>query len=83
MGPSLRNKVAKPCVSRVCGGGCGCAGGVVPLGAVPVLSWCGEVSLGGKESSSSMCSRDRLLTEDDDAAADTYDSDADCCRLRR
>jgi len=26
---------------------------------------------------------DRLLTENDDAAADTYDSDADCCRLRR
>jgi len=26
---------------------------------------------------------DRLLTENDDTAADTYDSDADCCRLRR
>ena len=26
---------------------------------------------------------DRLLTETDDADADTYDSDADCCRLRR
>jgi len=26
------------CVSRVCGGGGGCAGGGVPLGAVPVLS---------------------------------------------
>jgi len=26
---------------------------------------------------------DRLLTENDDAAADIYDSDADCCRLRR
>jgi len=25
----------------------------VPLGAVPVLSWCGELSLGGKQSSSS------------------------------
>ena len=29
-------------------GGGGCAGGGVPLGAVPALSWCGEVSLGGK-----------------------------------
>jgi len=36
------------CVPRVCGGGGGCAGGGVPLGAVPVLSWCGVVSLGGK-----------------------------------
>jgi len=36
------------CVPRVCGGGGGCAGGGVPLGAVPVLFWCGEVSLGGK-----------------------------------
>jgi len=35
------------CVSRVCGGGGGCADGGVPLGAVLVLSWCGEVSLGG------------------------------------
>jgi len=35
-------------VPRVCGGGGGCAGGGVPLGAVPALSWCGEVSLGGK-----------------------------------
>ena len=26
------------------------AGDSVPLGAVPVLSWCGEVSLGGKQS---------------------------------
>jgi len=34
------------CVHRVCGGGGGCAGGGVPLGAVPVLSWFGEVSLG-------------------------------------
>jgi len=42
------------CVSRVCDGGGGCAGGGVPLGAVPVLSWCGEVSLGGIQSSSSM-----------------------------
>jgi len=40
------------CVPRVCGGGGGCAGGGVPLGAVPVLSWCGEVSLGGIQSSS-------------------------------
>jgi len=39
------------CVPRVCGGGDGCAGGGVPLGAVPVLSWCGEVSLGGIQSS--------------------------------
>jgi len=29
-------------------GGGGCADAGVPLGAVPVLSWCGEVSLGGK-----------------------------------
>jgi len=36
------------CVPRDCGGGGGCAGGGVPLGAVPALSWCGEVSLGGK-----------------------------------
>jgi len=36
------------CVSLVCGGGGGCAGGDVPLWAVLVLSWCGEVSLGGK-----------------------------------
>jgi len=36
------------CVLRVCGGGGGCAGGGVPLEAVPALSWCGEVSLGGK-----------------------------------
>jgi len=35
------------CVPRVCGDGGGCAGGGVPLGAVLVLSWCGEVSLGG------------------------------------
>jgi len=35
------------CVPRVCGGGGGCAGGSVPLGTVLVLSWCGEVSLGG------------------------------------
>jgi len=33
-------------VPRVCSGGGGCAGGGVPLGAVPALSWCGEVSLG-------------------------------------
>ena len=42
----------RDCVPRVCGGGGGCAGGGVPLGAVPVLSWCGEVSLGGIQSSS-------------------------------
>jgi len=41
------------CVTRVRGGGGGCAGGGVPLGAVPVLSWCGEVSLGGMQSSPS------------------------------
>jgi len=35
------------CVPRVCGGGGGCAGGGVPLGVVPALSWCGEVSLEG------------------------------------
>jgi len=34
------------CVLRVCGGGGGCAGGGVPLGAVPALSSCGEVYLG-------------------------------------
>jgi len=38
--------------AAVCGGGGGCAGGI-PLGAVLVLSWCGEVSLGGIQSSSS------------------------------
>ena len=37
----------------VCGGGGGCAGGGVPLGAMPALSWCGEVSLGVNISSSS------------------------------
>ena len=40
------------CVLRVCDGGGGCAGGGLPLGAVPVLSWCGEVSLGGIQASS-------------------------------
>jgi len=35
------------CVPRVYGGWGGCAGGGVPLGAVPALSWCGEVCLGG------------------------------------
>jgi len=39
------------CISRVYGGVGGCAGGGVPLGAVPVLSWCGEMSLGGIQSS--------------------------------
>jgi len=34
------------CVPRVYGGGGGCASGGVPLGAVPALSCCGEVSLG-------------------------------------
>jgi len=41
--------LCSPCLR--CSGG-GCAGGGVPLGAVPVLSWCGEASLGGKQSSS-------------------------------
>jgi len=36
------------CVPRVCGSGGGCAGGSVPLGAVPALFWCGEVSFWGK-----------------------------------
>jgi len=40
------------CVPRVCGGGGGCAGGGVPLGAVPALSGCGEVPLGVIKSSS-------------------------------
>jgi len=41
---------------RVCDGGGGCASGGVPLGAVPVLSWCGEVTRGGIQSSScSVC----------------------------
>jgi len=40
------------CVPHVCGGGGGYNGGGGPLGAVPVLSWCGEVSLTGKQSSS-------------------------------
>ena len=35
------------CVPHVGGGKGGCAGGGVPLGAAPVLSWCGEVSLRG------------------------------------
>jgi len=34
------------CVPRVYSGRAGYAGGGVPLGAVPALSWCGEVSLG-------------------------------------
>ena len=38
---------------RVCGGEGGCAGGVVPLGAVPALYWCAGVSLGGKVNISS------------------------------
>jgi len=32
-------RVLWDCVPNVCGGGGGCAGGGVPLGAVPVLSW--------------------------------------------
>ena len=35
------------CAPRVYGGGGGCAGGSVPLGAVPALSWCGEVFFRG------------------------------------
>jgi len=38
------------CVPRVTGCEDGCAGGGVPLGAVLALSWCGELSLGGKHS---------------------------------
>jgi len=34
------------CVPHVCVGRGGCAGSGVPLGTVPALSWCGEVSLG-------------------------------------
>jgi len=45
------------CVPRVCSGGGGCASGGVPLGAVPVLSWCGEVSLGGIRSPSLLYTR--------------------------
>jgi len=41
--------LCSPCLRRWGG----CAGGGVPLGAVSVLSWCGEVSLGGKQSSPS------------------------------
>jgi len=41
----------RDCVPHICGGGGGCAGGDVPLRAVLVLSWCGEVSLGGIQSS--------------------------------
>jgi len=36
------------CLPRVRGGGGGCAGGGVPLVAVPALSWCGEVFLGDR-----------------------------------
>jgi len=43
------------CVPLVCVGVGGCAGGGVPLEAVLVLPWCGEVSLLGKSSSSSSC----------------------------
>jgi len=49
------------CVLHVCGRGGGCAGGGVPLGAVLVLSWCGEVSLGGKQSPSSDTYIDRWI----------------------
>jgi len=38
------------CVPLACSGGDGgCAGGGVPLGAEPALSWCGCVSLGGPQ----------------------------------
>jgi len=42
------------CFSCLRYSGGGCAGGGVPLGAVPVLSWCGEVSLAGVMQSSSL-----------------------------
>ena len=32
-----------------------CAGGGVPLGAVPALSWCGEASLGDYISANTFC----------------------------
>jgi len=59
LGPPLRVGIGRvsgvgalwDCVPRVCGGGGGCASGGVPMGAVPALSWCGEVSLGGKRNS--------------------------------
>ena len=53
------------CVPHVCGGGGGSANGGVPLGDVPVLSWCGEVALGGKQSSSSHthCVRVRMCID--------------------
>jgi len=38
----------QPQFSCACGGGGGCADGGVRRGAVPALSWCGEVSLGGR-----------------------------------
>jgi len=47
-----RGKTVFP-VSVVVGGGC--AGGGVPLGAVPALSWCEEVALGGKHMVVSRC----------------------------
>jgi len=57
------------CVPRICGGGGGCAGGGVPLGAVPVLSWCGEVSLGSKQSSST---HTQLIHTDNTQTTNTY-----------
>ena len=49
-------------VPRVCGVGSGCAGGGVPLGDVLVLSWYGEVSLGGKQSISA-CAHETIPTK--------------------
>jgi len=49
------------CVPHVCGGDGGCTGGGVPRGAVPVLFWCEEVSLGGKQSSSPFISNPHAL----------------------
>jgi len=43
----FRSRVTPDCVPRVCGSGGGCAGGGAPLEAVPALSCCEEVSLGG------------------------------------
>jgi len=58
------------CVPRVCGaGGGGCAGGGVPLGAVPALSWCGEVSPGGLGLHSILGSPDVCVYVRKDAAA--------------
>jgi len=44
--PGITVPRANPLTLTYVGEG-GCAGGGVTLGAVPALSWCGEVSLGG------------------------------------